>query len=248
MREGDVGTIEIRAGRVTAALAAAAALVVLAGIAVAVARVGYGHDTLLGVAARLDLDREANLPAWFSSTLLSLAALAAFARAAVARGAGERGAHAWLAFGAVIAAMSLDETAQIHELVGFIGGRLLPEGAMYFHFKAILPGLVVVLALSLALRSFVRALDGPTRARFVVAACFFFGGAMGVEMIGSGLARREGFDSARYIVVCVVEESCEMTGVILMIRALLLNLEARCGAVTIRLISPSSSPGGGSPP
>ena len=61
----------------------------------------------------LNLDEEANLPTWLSSSLLLLSSLLLWG---ISRSAGEYGRR-WGYLAVVFAALSLDETASIHELL-----------------------------------------------------------------------------------------------------------------------------------
>ncbi|MBF0176083.1 MAG: hypothetical protein HQL63_04445 [Magnetococcales bacterium] len=73
-----------------------------------------GHDTF---GAIFDLDKEGNLPTWFSSCKFSVAALAAALCFLGERraGLGLRFRAAWLAISLLMLFMSADETAQFHE-------------------------------------------------------------------------------------------------------------------------------------
>lgn len=68
-------TVVVSAPRIGALLALVVALMVFGGVAVVVADYVFGHDHLWGLRYRLDLDRECNVPTWYSSVSLFLAAL-----------------------------------------------------------------------------------------------------------------------------------------------------------------------------
>ena len=81
-----------------------------------------------GVSQFFDLNREGNLPTWFSSMqwLCVAVALAGFAWRLVRRA--ESGGRPLLALTFLFLCMSLDEVAQIHERLGLRSDRLLPSG------------------------------------------------------------------------------------------------------------------------
>jgi hypothetical protein len=81
-----------------------------------------------GVSQFFDLNREGNLPTWFSSMqwLCVAAVLGAFAWRLVSRAEG--GGRPLLALAFLFLCMSLDEVAQIHERLGLRTDRLLPSG------------------------------------------------------------------------------------------------------------------------
>jgi hypothetical protein len=81
-----------------------------------------------GVSQFFDLNREGNLPTWFSSVqwLCVAALLGAFAWRLVRRS--EAGGRPLLALAFLFLCLSLDEVAQIHERLGLRSDRLLPNG------------------------------------------------------------------------------------------------------------------------
>ena len=90
----------------------------------------YAADVLLGhpvgvLSSFVDLDREQNLPTWWSSTKLFLVALV-FGTASVLRWRSD-GSRAWLLAAAALlaAGLSLDETGLLHERLGTV---ILPHG------------------------------------------------------------------------------------------------------------------------
>ena len=90
----------------------------------------YAADVLLGhpvgvLSSFVDLDREQNLPTWWSSTKLFLVALV-FGTAFMLRRPSD-GARAWLLAAAALlaAGLSLDETGLLHERLGTV---ILPHG------------------------------------------------------------------------------------------------------------------------
>jgi len=90
-----------------------------------------------------------------------------------------------------------------------------------FYFAWVIPGIALVLVLGLFFLRFLLSLPATTRRRFLIAATLYLGGALGVELIGGQYAELHGFESFTYSMIATVEESLEMAGLILFIRALL---------------------------
>lgn len=211
---------------VAAVLGGAAACLVAAGTAMQLVVVASGHDHIYGLVPLLDLDQEANLPSFFSALLLVLAAalLALLARAASRRNDHD---HRWWALlGCLLLVMAVDEAASLHELLirplrellgAYAGGVL--------HFTWVLPGALLAGCVALALRGFAARLPAPLRARLLLAAGLYLGGALGMELMGGRYASAYGTSDLVYGVLLVgVEESLELAGAIVLVHALLAHL------------------------
>ena len=97
-------------------LLAVAALAVVAGLLV---YLRFEHDVAYayGLVPLFDLSREANVPTWLSSALLLLCSVALTVVGIRLRAAGVAGARWWLVLATVFCLASLDETANLHELL-----------------------------------------------------------------------------------------------------------------------------------
>lgn len=182
-----------------------------------------------------DLNREGNVPTWFSITLLLLAALVA-AVVAVLRRTRSRGALRWGVFAAVLATLSLDEGAGLHEhFLNRVGSEALGDAATGLLLHAwVLPGIFIGAALLVGHLRLARDLPGRLRVRFVLAAAVFFGGALGLESLGALVLDRSG-DALGYVVVTTLEEGAELAGVILLLYTLLELVRVRVGDEEVQL-------------
>lgn len=207
-------------------LGACAIGLALAHLGVHLASAGLGVQSIenLGLRRFFDLGAEANLPSYFSALLLLLvAALLAFVALGATR---RRGRDRWRWWGLVSALLflSFDEAAMIHD--GLVGPALTQwfgrgDGVLHFNwYKLYLP---VAMLLALVYVPFLRRLPRPTALRFVLAAAVFVAGAVGFEMVEAYLTSRQlkGINLVR-----LFEESAEMFGAVLAVRALLLHLAA----------------------
>lgn len=198
------------------------AILLLAHLAGRFSALHLGHDTLHGLVPLFDLDHEENIPTFYSAMAILLAAtLAAITAGARWRTPGT-GRLFWAALAAILLVMTFDEAFQLHERLTPLGRDLLdlPHDA---YFAWTLPMGIVVLAIALAFAQFVLRLHRPVRNLIMLAAAVFLTGAMDMEILG-GLMDRDPGNVARVLVI-TLEETLEMLGIVLLIRALLLNLE-----------------------
>lgn len=212
--------------RVRLALGVAITLVFVMGTAVEGARL-LGHDTLLGLGRLLNLGQEANLPTWYASATLLVAAMLAAAVAALKLRARDPFARRWVGLSALLVLMSLDETAVIHELSSLVAMKVLQSNDLpwYVYYAWIVPGAVVVGVVLWWLYSWSRSLSPPVRRQITLAAGVYFGGALGVEILeaacmaylGGAAANR----SALYSGLWMTQELLEMIGVAVFILAML---------------------------
>lgn len=163
----------------------------------------------------LSLSQEANVPTWWSSSLLLACAVAAGVVAA------RRPALRWHWWGMVAIAgwMSLDEATELHEhLAGLVDTSFDSSGLLYFNW--VIPATIIVLALALAYVPFVRALAVRTRTRLVIAAAVYITGALIMELPLGAWTDRHGTDGLGYALIDWVEETMEMVGATLALVAL----------------------------
>ena len=171
-----------------------------------------------------DLGGEANIPTWFSSSILLMSALLLAKIYRLKRAVDDEYARHWGVLAVIFTGFSLDETAVIHEMA------IVPLRAM-FHLKGllyygwILIGIISVLIVAIAYFKFLFALPETIRHLFVWAASLFVGGGIVVESLTGFLM---GHDGQRTLVCALfetIEESMEMSGVIVFIYALLSYIE-----------------------
>src|SRR5919199_2741098 len=173
------------------------------------------------------LDREANVPSWFSSALLLTAAalLALVALDALARKS--RWGRHWAGLSVVFAVLSLDETAEIHERIGsWLRAHLNLHGPL--HYAGVVPMLALALFVGITYLQFLVALPASTRLGILLAAAIYITGAAGVEAISGWWAEGHGSKSTGLLVLSTFEENLEMIGTTLFILVVLAYL-ARFG-------------------
>lgn len=198
-------------------IAIAITVLVAAGTAVQVAKYGYGYRA--DWTRFWNLDREWNLPSFFAAALLGWAAL-------LMDEVGQRlgGSRAWRRLAQFVGFLGFDEWFGIHEIL------IIPDLAKALNLPGflrqiwVIPAIALVVAVAIKSRSFVARLPIALRRTFISAGLLFFGGAIGLEMVGSAYADLEGQQNLTYALMTVVEEAMEMTGSALLGLGLLKHL------------------------
>lgn len=217
-----INQIRLNPSAVARALGAVAFLLVLASIGGQLTKYLLGHDRVYGLVSLFYVDAEQNIPTLFSVLLLFCAALLLTVITVLKKKQKDPDVSRWtiLAFGFLL--MAVDEALSIHEkLVTPVRG-LLGDGPLgIFYFAWVIPGIAVVLVLTLFFLRFLLRLPAKTRFTFIVAGTLFIGGALGLELVGGRYAELHGQENLTYSMIATVEESLEMAGVIVFIYALL---------------------------
>ena len=179
------------------------------------------------------LDKEANVPSWFSSALLltAAAALALVALDALARNA--RWGRHWAGLSVVYVVLSLDETAEIHERIGsWLRAHLKLHGPL--HYAGVIPALALALFVGITYIRFLGALPRPTMLGMLLAAAIYITGAAGVEAASGWWAEAHGSRSTALLLVSTVEENLEMIGTLLFILVVLAYFARLGRSVSLR--------------
>ncbi len=196
---------------------------------------GSENGSSIGSFAMLNLDNEANIPAWYSACALFLCAVLAGV-IAYSRWQMHNGArYKWAGLGIVFAYLSLDESASFHE--GFIPGllRKLDLGlvpGVPFDWAPFGMALFALFAL-IYLRFWLK-LPPKTRFLFAISAGIFLLGAVGFEKVShfyEALYQTE--NTLSYVVTCGIEEFLEMFGIAIFNYALLSYICENIGFVSI---------------
>lgn len=201
----------------------------LANVFVQLCKYVLDRGGLWGVSRLFDVDVENNIPSWYSSITLLICAILLGLIATTKRQSGDRYANHWLGLSIMFLILSIDEAASIHELLIPLGDKVGASGI--FHFFWVVPGVILVTLIGLFYRKFLLDLPTSTRNHVLVAAMFYLGGAIGLEMIigltVSSFPTVEFWDSSSgwmgisVALLTTLEEMFEMIGVAVMIYALL---------------------------
>ena len=207
---------------VARALGVVAFLLVLASIGGQLTKYLLGHDRVYGLVPLFYVDAEQNIPTLFSVLLLLCAALLLAVITVLKKQQKDPDVASWAILAVGFLLMAVDEAVSIHEkLITPVRG-LLGEGPLgIFYFAWVIPGIAVVLIVTLLLLRFLLRLPANTRFTFIAAGTLFIGGAIGMELVGGRYTELHGHENLTYSMIAAVEESLEMAGVIVFIYALL---------------------------
>jgi hypothetical protein len=183
-----------------------------------------GISRLTGPLRQVDLNAEANLTAWFGSFLLLSCAAVSGAIAVAERDRDRALGHRWTVLALLLLLMSVDESAQLHDMATGPLRRTLGTELGLFHFAWVIPALVALVAVALHLHPLVRSLEARERTRLLVGAAVYLGGAVVMEMVGGLVVDVDvevnGY-TLPYLATVTVEEGCELVGALLILGALL---------------------------
>jgi hypothetical protein len=172
----------------------------------------------------VDMNRETNIPAWFSSGLLLCVALMLLLITLNARRLGDRNLP-WALMALLFAYLSMDEATDLHGLwAGLVDAEVL-MGKAKAGFAWMVPGVVIVAIVALMAVQWVWHLPRRTRNMFILAGIVFVTGGLGFEFLGSRVVD-ETFYNPAYLVASTIEETLEMCGVIIMLVGVLEYLQA----------------------
>lgn len=171
-------------------------------------------------------DLESNLPTLFSTAILALGGVLAWAIALAGRQDGKQ-YFRWMGIACIFFFLSIDETVMLHERATHLFRRFVEVNRFGLRHSAwTIPyaGLVVAVA-AFYWRFFFR-LPGQTRLGLVSGAGLYVAGAVGMEVVCCIWLDASSRDVV-YCLLATLEELLEMIGVIVMIHTLACHLD-RC--------------------
>ncbi len=151
-----------------------------------------------------DVDEEYNIPTWFSSANLLLAATLTLVLARKKWLERDKWRVHWMLLGWGFLLLSLDEMAGLHESFNIVTEA---SWAVY--------ALPLIVVLVLVFMRFLYYLPVRTAALLVLSGLIFLGGAVGVELATEPFLYNDELDTLAYNLWTPVEEGMEMFGVIL---------------------------------
>jgi len=211
--------------RIIQCLAVAVGLITVAGVLAVVLDQAQITDPIAAEAREsfvrlFRLNREANVPTWFSSSLLLLSALLLGTIAMQQRSVDARFWRHWAFLALAFVFLSMDETAQIHEMLARPTRYLTGVGG-FLYFAWIVPVGASLIVFVAAYARFLGGLPGTTRRLFLLSGSLYVAGALGMESIGSLIFTRVGGDCTAYELATLVEEFLEMAGIVIFLKALM---------------------------
>lgn len=184
-----------------------------------------------------DLSLELNIPTFFSMLLLFFISLLLMVVTILQSRQKNPDVTKWTVLSLGFLYMTYDEGFQVHEDLVAVIRPLLWEGNLgIFYYAWVIPAMILVFILGLFFLKFLLRLPTVTRISFIIAATCYLSGCIGFELIGGYYDELHGgFNSLTYNLISTIEESLEMTGLIIFIYALLEYLAANSKEVTFRV-------------
>lgn len=148
----------------------------------------------------------------------------------------------WMLLTIIFVAMTVDEACSIHELTirGMAGLRNYFTSG-YFFYTWVLLGIVFVVAFALLYIPFLFRLPRRTARDFVIGGALFVAGAVGMEMIGGNYTQLYGRQTLGFVALATIEETLEMVGIAVFVKALLEYLQLNHRVLTVRVGEPGGS-------
>ncbi|MGB3403017.1 MAG: hypothetical protein WBA77_10020 [Microcoleaceae cyanobacterium] len=192
-------------------------LLALASIPIQIGK--YIFDYRAAWTRMFNLDREMNLPTWYSALMLGFSALLFRIISINKKNQQDRYFRHWNFLSILFLFLAFDELFQIHEIFIIKDiSRMLPG---FFYSVWVIPYGIGLIIFAQKYWRFTRDLPTKTRFHFIIAAILYIGGALGMEIVGSYWTDLEGQQNLVYALMATLEEVMEMMGIIVLIYGLL---------------------------
>lgn len=202
--------------RILGAVALAIAALVALSVFVDLLHYKFGFNQIGGAYRLFSLDMEGSVPTMFSALLLVACAGLVAVHARIV----DTDLRYWAGIAAMLLYVGVDEAVQLHEPVMYQMRRIHPLGG-YLYFDWTLPAIVILSVVGLLYLRFLLRQPPPLRNRLIVAAAVYVSGALGMELVDGKYASIHGENNLTYDLLTTVEETLEMIGAALMLRAML---------------------------
>ena len=168
-----------------------------------------------------DINDEANITSWYSSSALLIASALLFVVTALKASTADTYVRLWKFLAIIFLYLSLDETAMIHEMFNEPLSAAFHTGGLLFYPWVLIAGVCLILLLFVYAR-FLLHLPANIRLLFISSGVIFVIGAIGLECLGAAYYDSQGITSGlAYRIPMTIEEFFEMTGVAIFIYALM---------------------------
>lgn len=194
---------------------------------------------LISVKDLLFPNAETNLFSWYSATILAAVAVG-FAVHAGTVMRGDRRFWPFVVLAAAALLLSADEAAMLHERLAGLASWL--GLSISWGYQWIIVGVPVAVLAGVVLLWLARSLDPLLRKRLVVAGFVFLLGAIGGEVLGGMITKVDvglsnDISYLAHSAAILIEETLEVCGALLALRAVLMHLQIRRAGNAILLAS-----------
>jgi hypothetical protein len=173
----------------------------------------------------LNLDREMNIPTWYSAIMLAFCALLLNIIARGKKQQRDRHAPEWRLLSTIFIILAIDEVASIHEILIIPDVSKALNLPWFLHSMWVIPGAIFVVWFVRYYWQFSQNLPYKSRRNFFLAAAIYISGALIMEAIGSHVAEWQGQQNITYALIATLEEAMEMAGIIVFIYGLLVYFQ-----------------------
>jgi len=180
-----------------------------------------GLDFVHGFVIMFNLDKENNIPTYFSSLLLLIASSNLYAISKAMKKHDDIYTNHWLYLSIVFLFLSIDETASFHELLILPLRSVFNISSGIFYFSWVIVGFAVVIILATIYFPFFLKLPKSIKVSFAFAAGLYIGGALGLELLGGFYSSNYGENNLIYSLITTIEETLEMIGIVIFINSLI---------------------------
>ena len=181
-----------------------------------------------------NLDEEMNFPTYFSSFLLLNSAVLFLLIAVTKKKLKDRFSNNWYALSIIFLFMSMDETLMLHEQFSApIRSGLHTAG--FFYFAWLVPAAIFLILFLIFNIKFLLKLSYKYQILFIISGAIYLTGAFLMEMIGGKFLSFYGQNNLGYAIVTTIEETLEITGIILLIYILLSYIKNELPSLTLKL-------------
>ncbi len=227
-------TITLSPRRIARVLFVLVVLLTLASLATQYSVYYLGYGWIFGMVPKFYLGKEANVPTWYQSSTLFLAAVLLALIAGAKHRTRDTYASHWKWLAVIFLLLSLDEAASFHELtIQPLREALRLSGIFYWAW--IIPGLAFALGVFLFYLRFLVHLPPATRWQFLIAGGLYLAGAVGIESLEGQYAEHYGYENWTYSLMVQCEEFAEMAGIVVFLYSILGYLNAFVGALTLSI-------------
>jgi hypothetical protein len=171
-----------------------------------------------------DVNTESNIPTYFNTIILAIAALLLFVIASAKKALKDRFRYGWFALAFFLLYLSIDELAMIHEKLSKPLSGMTDLGG-WFHYRWVIAGMVGVIVVGLLFLRFFLHLENRFKVLFLLSGVLYFMGALGGEMVSGRYADVFGTKNFASALLTTGEEALEFSGVSLLIYSLLNYIE-----------------------
>ncbi|NEQ40335.1 MAG: hypothetical protein F6K40_30525 [Okeania sp. SIO3I5] len=172
----------------------------------------------------INLDREMNIPTWYSGLMLVFCGLIIRGIFTIKKSQSDRFWRQWQILSIIFFILAIDEIASIHEILiidDLADALNLPS---FWHSVWVIPGTILVAIFIWKYWKFILYLPKQLRRYFLIAISLYIGGALGMEMVGSYYDGIDGQQNLIYAMLATIEEVMEMMGCVVFIYSLLTYL------------------------